>query len=510
VVAIMKYHDVAKNVEPLKNKVRDLEKQAAESEAELAVIMATLAELNAQLEELNKNFSAANEELTSLRSEAQLMEKRLMAASKLIAGLGSEKVRWSNDIERLQEQTEQLVGDCVLGSSFLSYLGVFTFKYRECLLKELWCADLVEKQVPLSDSFSVENLLTTDVETQRWTGEGLPSDNHSIQNGIITTNASRFPLCIDPQQQAVRWIKKREEANNLTVKTFNDPDFMKHLELAIQFGNPFLFENLDEELDPMIDPVLEKNTFVQAGQQMIVLGDKTVDWDPTFRLYMTTKLANPHYTPEVLGKTMIVNYSVTVQGLADQLLNVVVGHERKDIEERFAMIVSEMSANGQALAALEDSLLQTLATSQGNILDNVELIQTLDEAKTKAVDIHAQIESASFTKEEIQTARKQYTPVAWRGSILFFAMAGLSAIMKMYETSLSSFLTVFKKSLDDAKKDVILEQRLENMIEEATRQIYDYTCTGIFEKHKLMFSMQMTLMIMDGDGKLNRDEVCMC
>jgi hypothetical protein len=60
-----------------------------------------------------------------------------------------------------------------------------------------------------------------------------------------------------------------------------------------------------------------------------------------------------------------------------------VGHERKDIEERFAIIVSEMSANGQALAALEDSLLQTLATSQGNILDNVELIQTLDEGKCR-------------------------------------------------------------------------------------------------------------------------------
>lgn len=87
----------------------------------------------------------------------------------------------------------------------------------------------------------------------------MPADDHSIQNGILTTKSSRFPLCIDPQQQAVSWIKRTYAGKNLTVKTLTESDFMKHLELAIQFGNPFLFENVDEDLDPMLDPVLEKN-----------------------------------------------------------------------------------------------------------------------------------------------------------------------------------------------------------------------------------------------------------
>lgn len=51
----------------------------------------------------------------------------------------------------------------------------------------------------------------------RWTSEGLPPDELSIQNGILTTRASRFPLCIDPQQQALNWIKKKEEGKNLKV-----------------------------------------------------------------------------------------------------------------------------------------------------------------------------------------------------------------------------------------------------------------------------------------------------
>eukprot|EP00494_Astrolonche_serrata_P001508 UN01514 len=92
----------------------------------------------------------------------------------------------------------------------------------------------------------------------QWIKEGLPSDELSIQNGILTTRASRFPLCIDPQMQAIKWIKERESENKLNIRTFNDGDFIKILELSIQYGNPFLFEAVDEEIDPIINNVLEK------------------------------------------------------------------------------------------------------------------------------------------------------------------------------------------------------------------------------------------------------------
>ena len=63
----------------------------------------------------------------------------------------------------------------------------------------------------------------------------------------------------------------------LTVKTFND-EYVKFLELAIQYGKPFLFENLDEELDPMVDPVLEKKVVIVNGQKMITLGPGACKW----------------------------------------------------------------------------------------------------------------------------------------------------------------------------------------------------------------------------------------
>ncbi len=71
------------------------------------------------------------------------------------------------------------------------------------MIMENWQKDIEERKIPLSQPFKLELLLTNDVEISRWTSESLPPDELSLQNGILTTQASRYPLCIDPQQQVL-------------------------------------------------------------------------------------------------------------------------------------------------------------------------------------------------------------------------------------------------------------------------------------------------------------------
>ncbi len=78
-------------------------------------------------------------------------------------------------------------------------------------------------------------------------------------------------------------------------------------------GNPCLIEDVGEVLDPALEPVLQRCVFRQGGRLLIRLGDADVDYDPAFKLYITTKIANPHYLPEVCIKVTLINFTVTMQ-----------------------------------------------------------------------------------------------------------------------------------------------------------------------------------------------------
>lgn len=77
----------------------------------------------------------------------------------------------------------------------------------------------------------------------------------------------------------------------------------------------------------------------------------------------------------------------------------------------------------------------------------------------------------------------------------------------MYEYSLNSFLEVFVNSLKRSKSDGVLLKRLQKIIDHLKYAVYNYACTGLFEKHKLMFSLQMALKLMEGEGQINYAEL---
>ena len=85
------------------------------------------------------------------------------------------------------------------------------------------------------------------------------------------------------------------------------------IENSIRAGNPVLLEDVGEELDPSLEPVLQKSTFLRDGRLMMRLGDTDVDFDEGFRFYMTTKLPNPHYLPETCIKVTLINFTVTMK-----------------------------------------------------------------------------------------------------------------------------------------------------------------------------------------------------
>ena len=159
-------------------------------------------------------------------------------------------------------------------------------------------------------------------------------DSFSVENGMIMSRSSRWPLMIDPQGQANKWIRNLEKDSYLKVIKQSESNYLRTLESAIQFGQPVLLENIGESLDASLEPLLLRQVFKSGGVMSIRLGDKTIEYSEKFRFFMTTMLSNPHYLPETSVKVTIINFMITSEGLQDQLLGVVVAKERPELEQQ--------------------------------------------------------------------------------------------------------------------------------------------------------------------------------
>ncbi|KAM4697749.1 dynein axonemal heavy chain 3 [Rhinophrynus dorsalis] len=499
------YDRVAKVVAPKRERLKEAEGKLFIQMQQLNTKRAELKAVEDRLQALNDEFNEMNNRKAELENNIEICSQKLVRAEKLISGLGGEKDRWTEAARLLGIRYTNLTGDVLLSSGTVAYLGAFTVDYRqEC--QSQWQILCKEKKIPCSNDFSLSTTLGDPVKIRAWQIAGLPVDSFSIDNGIIVSNSRRWALMIDPQGQANKWVKNMEKSNKLSVIKLSDATYTRTLENAIQFGKPVLLENLGEEIDAILEPLLLKQTFKQQGVEYIRLGENIIEYSKEFRLYMTTRLRNPHYLPEVAVKVCLLNFMITPLGLQDQLLGIVAAKEKPELEEKKNKLIIESASNKKHLKEIEDKILEVLSSSQGNILEDETAIKVLSSSKLLSEEISEKQQIASATEKEIDETRMGYKPVAVHSSIIFFCISDLANIEPMYQYSLTWFINLYVHSVAHSKKSEDLHERIANIIGHFTISTYNNVCRSLFEKDKLLFSLLLTVGIMKGEGKID-DEV---
>nr|XP_004029568.4 dynein axonemal heavy chain 6 [Gorilla gorilla gorilla]XP_055234907.1 dynein axonemal heavy chain 6 [Gorilla gorilla gorilla] len=499
------YSRVVKVVEPKRQKLRA-------AQAELDITMATLREKQALLRQVEDQIQALQDEYDkgvnekeSLAKTMALTKARLVRAGKLTAALEDEQVRWEESIQKFEEEISNITGNVFIAAACVAYYGAFTAQYRQSLI-ECWIQDCQSLEIPIDPSFSLINILGDPYEIRQWNTDGLPRDLISTENGILVTQGRRWPLMIDPQDQANRWIRNKESKSGLKIIKLTDSNFLRILENSIRLGLPVLLEELKETLDPALEPILLKQIFISGGRLLIRLGDSDIDYDKNFRFYMTTKMPNPHYLPEVCIKVTIINFTVTKSGLEDQLLSDVVRLEKPRLEEQRIKLIVRINTDKNQLKTIEEKILRMLFTSEGNILDNEELIDTLQDSKITSGAIKTRLEEAESTEQMINVAREKYRPVATQGSVMYFVIASLSEIDPMYQYSLKYFKQLFNTTIETSVKTENLQQRLDILLEQTLLTAYVNVSRGLFEQHKLIYSFMLCVEMMRQQGTLTDAE----
>lgn len=509
--AMCSYGNVAKEIAPKRAMLKQAQDELKTKQDSLALTQANLAEVMAKVSALKENYEKSAANKASLESELADLEIKLERAEALVEGLSGEKKRWKCSIDEFEAQIERLPGDVCIAAAFMSYAGAFPSKYRQNLVNDQWVPMLREMAIPCTTNFDFANFLADPSDVRDWNIQGLPADSFSTENGVIVTRGNRWPLLIDPQGQGNKWIKSMECSNGLILSTLNAPDMVRQLEHAIQFGLPMLIQDVKETIDPILENVISKTFIRKGGSVMVRVGDKELDYSPNFRLYFTTKMMNPHYTPEVSTKLAVINFTVKEQGLNAQLRDLVVRRERPELDAQKNELVVKVARGKRKLSELEDCILDLLSKASGSLLDNIELIDSLTRSKNTSEEVTASLKIAESTGAEIERAAAAYAPVATRACILYFTLYSLADIDPMYQFSLDAYTTLFDASITKSKRNSSVdasdvEERLKVLNDYHTYAVYRYTSRGLFESHKLLLSLQMCVQIQCEQGLVPQSE----
>ena len=519
--AMVMYHQAAKIVKPKMDYLKIQGAKLAAAMADLGEAEKELSAAQAVLETLNSSFREAMERKSALEARANATRAKMDQAEKLITGLAGEKLRWSEDSRTFAERRKRLVGDVGLAAVFVTYCGPFNAEYREKLLYEYFVPGLKKRGVPCNEKLDLVKFMVDEATVGEWALEGLPSDDLSIQNAIMVTKSSRYPLMIDPQGQAVRWIKSRENKRIKTnpsqcITTLSNPRLKDQVEFTMGEGLCLLIENVENEVDPLLDPLLDK-AIVKKGRNMVIsVSDQAMDYNPKFSLYLTSRLPNPHFSPELSAQCAVIDFTVTLRGLEQQLLGRVLGMEQKALEDSLVALMEEVTLNTKSLQLLDAQLLDRLSNSSGNLLDDLELIQVLASTKQTAKEVEQKLKDAEEKRCEINLKREQYRPVATRGSVLYFCMTDMTLISNpitqqptgwMYNCSLVQFLEQFDLSVKSSEKSQQTAKRVERIIDFLTYQVYRYVNRGLFERDKMLFKLMVAMRIQVVQGSLNQGDV---
>ncbi|OMJ81675.1 hypothetical protein SteCoe_17784 [Stentor coeruleus] len=503
IYAIENYAKISKEVEPKKKRLDEMNKALSEA---MANLKRTHNRLEAELEtvkNLETRLKEVIEETNRLDYEIHTTNLRLSRASVLTEGLKDEHIRWQQALEKLSEQITHILGNTFIASASVNYYGPFTGIYRSKLIN-MWITKSNELGIQVSPSYELQEILSDPIQIREWNINSLPNDSISINNAIIITRSERWPLMIDPQEQGNKWIKKMEEENGVKVVKQGDKDFSRNLELCIKEGYPLVIEDIGETLIPFLDPVLNKSLSEQSpGRYTLHMGDMDIEYDTKFKLYMTSKLSNPHYLPEVSIKVNLINFTVTIEGLEEQLLADIVRKEEPKIESEQNKLIKEISDGQKEILAIEQSILTSLSNNNENILDDAKLIAKLDHSKKQSDAINIRIIASEKTKEDNELAREKYKVVARIGSVLYFVIADMSSIDPMYQFSLNYFSKLFNIILTITPQAKTLIERIELLEKSVIEIVYSNICRGLFNSHKLIFSFLISIQLLKDKNLIN-------
>ncbi|KAG7479772.1 hypothetical protein JOB18_034928 [Solea senegalensis] len=481
VTANVQYSHVLERIEPLEREQAGLHENLRKTENRKNKLEDQLNSVGAKVSDLKDKFQCHTAEAAKLEAEVTKAQDTISAAQQLISQLDGEHTRWNTQMSEIKNELDTLPVRTMLAAAFITYLSAAPEDRRKHSL-ETWMAQSGLQK------FDLRSFLCSESEQLIWKSEGLPSDDLSMENALVILQSVACPFLIDPSSRATEWLRTHLKQHRLEVISQQDNNFMTSLELAVRFGKTLIIQEMDG-VEPVLYPLLRRDLIAQGPRYVVQIGDKVIDYNEDFRLFLATRNPTPFIPPDAVSVVTEVNFTTTRAGLRGQLLALTIQQEKPELETEKTRLLQQEEDKKIQLAQLEESLLETLATAQGNILDNRELIDSLNQTKASSALIQESLLESHRLQASLDQERDAYLPLAESASKMFFVITDLAKINNMYRFSLAAFLRIFQRALQAKKEVENTEARIAALEASLKYMVYEYVCRSLFKADQLMFAV---------------------
>merc|ERR1719242_2108633 len=447
-LAQMRYSTLLNKVDPLRQEIKELTKNAEVKQQEAKDLAEKVAVLEDQIAQYKLDYSKLMAKQMELKQEMEAVQVSIGRAKQLVNNLSGEHERWEKQSASFTEQIATVVGDSLISAGFLTYLGFYNHTFREILVTR-WRSILGELGIDTDPRLQLIQYLSSPTQRLHWKQAELPEDSLCVENAIILSRFNRYPLLVDPAGQGSQFLLQNPRENKIIRTSFLDGTFLKNLESSMRFGNALLIDDV-ESLDPILNPVLNREIQKVGGRQLVKLADKDIDFNPLFSIFLCTRDPFCDFTPDLCSRVTFVNFAMTPASLQSQCLSKILRAEAPAVDKTRTDQLKLQGEFKVRLRELEDQLLDALNSIAGNILDDENVMTTLETLKSESEKIKVMAEETEEALERVEETCVLYQPFARACSKLYFTLDKLSKVHFLYQFSLSQFLDIVDYILKEA------------------------------------------------------------
>lgn len=500
--SLYNYEIMYKKVEPEQQTVVKLQTTMKKRKEKLKQKMNQMKSYEDSLDDLKQQFDLVTRETRRLNESINESQSRIGNATKLAKLLRIDKNNWQEASKKLIESAQYIEGDSFLCAALITYFGPFPPSYRKELFDSI-IRSVNSAEIKITPGFTFVKVMTDPTEIQEWHNCGLPNDQTSIENAIIMRDSPMAPLIIDNLGFANQFIKLLEKDHQIVVLRPTQNNFLKIIESNMRLGIPVLLEHVTETFDPSLDNIIARRIILQDGKRFMKINERLIEFDDKFKLYLTTKMAHPIYTPEMFSSATIINFYMSKSSLLQFELSKIVDTDNPELGQTSKTVMSNIIECKSSLKQIDDRFLDLIKNSGNQILDDEVLINTIETSSNKRKEIQENLFRLDIENEKYSKERAKYEPLSERLAVIFFAITNLSKLNPLYHFSLDFIETIV---LNEIKQNTVQEDRMLHLLDSITLALFTEIGRGILPIHRLPLAFIIASAILRSDKKINDAE----